>query len=71
MTKTEAALVLIADARRDKSSNASAKKVVQACKVLEVDPLEICRALEFCNAAGEPYADIKPIWFNAAHFPTL
>ena len=59
MTKLEAAMVLIAEARIDRRSLAAAKRIARACDQLEffqADRLAVFQRLEYADKEGKPWA---------------
>lgn len=66
MDKAEAVLTIVSEGRRITASNASAKRILRATKVLNLsaeETIHVFSYLDFCKADGTPYSSkIKRIW---------
>ena len=66
LTREDAVLAIIKDARNPRTSIASARRTVQACLALNLSKTEITKimaAMDYCDTDGVPYRpDIKRIW---------
>ena len=66
MNKAEAVIEIIREARKERATNTSVKRVVKVLKTLGLDDKELIHVLgylDYCNEDGMPYnKDIKRIW---------
>jgi hypothetical protein len=65
MDKAEAAIELMRECSRDKSSKTAAKRVLKACNVLGIfgdERLRVFQWIGYCQSDGTPYGKIERIW---------
>lgn len=69
MNKIDALIEIMRDARSERASTASAKRIVKAAKTLGLDDKEtlvLMNWLEYCDSSGEPYGHtgikIQRVW---------
>jgi len=64
-TKVNAIVTIMRDARADRVTTTSARRVVKACKALGCDSTETVRVLswlDYCDHEGNPYSTIDRVW---------
>lgn len=66
MTRSEAVIDLLRDARQERSTAASCRRVMRACKVLgmdDADTLRVLQHLEYARDDGKPWGkDMPQLW---------